>query len=149
MDPQLPPFHLFFSHSYAKSSGEPYRYLARRLFDVGNFWVRNLAYTVYSICLWYSSVLPSKCHNRAEQILTEFFIHSFIHQWLYSPLLVPGLFLNSVTFFTRTLGLLGRVISSPQGRCLHTGQHKHRINAGRHHAFERDSNLWSQRSSEW
>jgi hypothetical protein len=31
--------------------------------------------------------------------------------------------------FTQTVGLLGRVISPSQGRYLHTGQHKHRINA--------------------
>jgi hypothetical protein len=55
------------------------------------------------------------------------FIH-FIHEWLYSPLLGPGLFC-SVIFFTQTVGLLGRVISPSQGRYLHTGQHKHGINA--------------------
>jgi hypothetical protein len=52
----------------------------------------------------------------------------FIHQWLYSPLLGPGLF-SFVIFFTQTVGLLGRVISPSQGRYLHTGQHKHRVNA--------------------
>jgi hypothetical protein len=52
------------------------------------------------------------------------FIHSFIHQWLYSPLLGPGLFFSFVIFFTQTVGLLGRVISTSQGRYLHTGQHK-------------------------
>jgi hypothetical protein len=31
--------------------------------------------------------------------------------------------------FSQTVGLLGRVISPPQGRYLHSGQHKHRINA--------------------
>jgi hypothetical protein len=30
--------------------------------------------------------------------------------------------------FSQTVGLLGRVISSSQGRYLNTGQHKHRIN---------------------
>jgi hypothetical protein len=35
-------------------------------------------------------------------------IHSFIHQWLYSPLLGPGLFFSFVIFFTQTVGLLGR-----------------------------------------
>jgi hypothetical protein len=51
---------------------------------------------------------------------------SFIHQWLYSPLLGPGLFLSFVIFFTQTVGLLGRVISPSQDRYLNTGQHKHR-----------------------
>jgi hypothetical protein len=31
--------------------------------------------------------------------------------------------------FSQTVGLLGRVISPPEGRYLHTGQHKHRKNA--------------------
>jgi hypothetical protein len=56
-------------------------------------------------------------------------IISFIHQWLYSPLLGPGLFFSSVTFFTQTVGLLGRVINPSQGLYLHTEQHKYRINA--------------------
>jgi hypothetical protein len=46
------------------------------------------------------------------------------------PLLGPGLFFSSVIiFFIQTVGLLGRVISPSQGRYLHAGQHKHRINA--------------------
>jgi hypothetical protein len=38
-------------------------------------------------------------------------IHSFIHQWLYSPLLGPGLFFSFVIIFTQMAGFLGRVIS--------------------------------------
>jgi hypothetical protein len=34
--------------------------------------------------------------------------------------------------FSQPIGLLGRMISSSQGRDLHTGQHKHRINACTH-----------------
>jgi hypothetical protein len=34
--------------------------------------------------------------------------------------------------FSQTVGLLGRVMSPSQGRYLHTGQHKHRINAYTH-----------------
>jgi hypothetical protein len=33
------------------------------------------------------------------------------------------------SYFSQTVGLLGGVISSSQGRYIHTGQHKHRINA--------------------
>jgi hypothetical protein len=89
-------------------------------------------------------------------IVTVFRIHSFIHQWLYSPLVGPGLFIIFVILFTQTVkhtrslkvavqgpellahhsyihtqtvGLLGRVISPSQDRYVHTGQHKHRINA--------------------
>jgi hypothetical protein len=75
--------------------------------------------------------------------------HSFIHQWLYSALLVPGLFFSFVIIFTKSVGLLGRVISRSQGRYLHTGQHKHGINAHTDiQTFEWDSNPLSQRSSE-
>jgi hypothetical protein len=62
-------------------------------------------------------------------LIRSTFSHSFIHQWLYSPLLGPGLFFSFVIFFTQTIGLLGRVISPSQDRYLHTGQHKHRIKA--------------------
>jgi hypothetical protein len=57
------------------------------------------------------------------------FFHSFIHQWLYSPLLGPGLFFSFIIIFTQIVGLLGRVISPSQGLYLHTGQDKHRINS--------------------
>jgi hypothetical protein len=56
------------------------------------------------------------------------FTHSALHQWFYSPLLGPGLFLSFVIFFTLMVGFLWRVISPSQGRYLHIGQHKHRIN---------------------
>jgi hypothetical protein len=46
--------------------------------------------------------------------------------------------------FTQSVGLLGRGISPLQGRYLHTGQHKHRINAHRHPCFKWDSNPRSQ-----
>jgi hypothetical protein len=55
--------------------------------------------------------------------------HSFIHQWIYSALLGPGLFFSYIIFFTQSVELLGRVISPAQGRYLITGQQKHRINA--------------------
>jgi hypothetical protein len=55
-------------------------------------------------------------------------LHSF-HFKASAPLLGPGLFFSFVIIFTQTVGLLGRVISPSQGRYLHTGQHKHRINA--------------------
>jgi hypothetical protein len=54
---------------------------------------------------------------------------SFIHQWLYSPMLGPGLFFSFVISFTQMVGLLGGVISPSQGSYLHTGQHKHIIKA--------------------
>jgi hypothetical protein len=51
------------------------------------------------------------------------------HQWLYSPLLGPDFFFSFVILFTQTVGLLGRVISPLQSCYIHTGKHKHRINA--------------------
>jgi hypothetical protein len=53
--------------------------------------------------------------------------------------------------FSQMVGLLGRVISPSQGRYLHTGQHKHRINAypHKHPCFKWDSSPRSQRPSEW
>jgi hypothetical protein len=47
------------------------------------------------------------------------FIQSFIHQWLYSALLGPGLFFSFVIFFTQPVGLLQRMISPSQGCYLH------------------------------
>jgi hypothetical protein len=55
------------------------------------------------------------------------FIHSFIHQWLYNPLLGPGLFFSSVIIFTQSVWPVRWVISPSQGRYLDTGQHEHRI----------------------
>jgi hypothetical protein len=47
----------------------------------------------------------------------------------------------------QSVGLLGRGISPSQGRYLHTGQHKRRINAYRHPCLEWDSNPRFQRSN--
>jgi hypothetical protein len=75
--------------------------------------------------------------------------YSFIHRWLYSPLLGPGLFFSSVIYFTQTVGFLGRMISPSQGRHLHTGQHKHIMNAHTNiHIFEWNSNQRSKGSYE-
>jgi hypothetical protein len=61
--------------------------------------------------------------------------HSFIHSFIHSSMALQPLFigpwplLQFRDLFTQTVGLLGRVISSSQGRYLRTEQHKHRINA--------------------
>jgi hypothetical protein len=39
----------------------------------------------------------------------------FFFQWLYSPLLGPGLIFQFLNLFTQTVGLLGRVINPSQG----------------------------------
>jgi hypothetical protein len=46
----------------------------------------------------------------------------------YSPLLGPGLVFSFLIFFGQSVDFLGRVIIPTQGRYLHTGQNKHRIN---------------------
>jgi hypothetical protein len=51
--------------------------------------------------------------------------------------------------FTQSVGLLGWGISPLQGRYLHTGQHKHRINVHRQPCLKWDSNPWSQCLCEW
>jgi hypothetical protein len=56
-------------------------------------------------------------------------VHSYMYKWLYKLSLGPGLFFSFVIFFTQTVGLHGWVISPSQGSYLHTGQHKHRLNA--------------------
>jgi hypothetical protein len=60
---------------------------------------------------------------------TEIYIVTRATCRFYSPLLGLSLFVSSVIFLTQTVGFLRRVISPSQGRYLHTGRHKHRINA--------------------
>jgi hypothetical protein len=55
-----------------------------------------------------------------------------------------ALFHFSFLILRQSVGLLGREISPTQGRYLHTGQHKHRINADRHPCLQWDSNPQSQ-----
>jgi hypothetical protein len=66
----------------------------------------------FRLLLSYSALLLalSNIHNNKIKCYP-----SFIHQWFYSPLLGPGLF-SFVIFFTKTVGLLGRVISPSRGR---------------------------------
>jgi hypothetical protein len=54
-------------------------------------------------------------------------VHSFSNDS--TALFGPWPLLQFVVIFTQTVGLLGLLISPSQGRYLHTGQHKHRINA--------------------
>jgi hypothetical protein len=56
----------------------------------------------------------------------------FFFQWLFQPIQGPGLFFSSVIIFSQTVGHLEQVISPSQGCYLHTGQHKHRIDAYTH-----------------
>jgi hypothetical protein len=51
-----------------------------------------------------------------------------IHNCIYLPMALQP-FLGPWPLLTPSVGLLGRGISPSEGRFLHTGQHKHRINA--------------------
>jgi hypothetical protein len=79
--------------------------------------------------LHYYWCLSSSCYaasiNRLLNI--QAYCLLFIHQWLYIPLLGPGLFFSFVIFFTQSVGLLRQGISPSEGRCLHTGQHKQNV----------------------
>jgi hypothetical protein len=77
-------------------------------------------------CVYYGKY---KLSFNVNIIINICIFNLFIHQWLYSPLLGLGLFFRLVIYFTHKVGLYGQVISPSQGRYLHTGQHKHRINA--------------------
>jgi hypothetical protein len=63
----------------------------------------------------------------------------------------PGLLFGFVIFLTQPVELLGGVVRHSQGRCLHTGQHKHRINAHRHPCFQwirtHDPRVWASEDS--
>jgi hypothetical protein len=78
---------------------------------------------------WGTDISWSTKGNILRTVNLYYYVHSFIHQWLYSPFVGPGLFFSFVIFFTQRVGLLGRIISTSQGLYLYTGQHKHRINA--------------------
>jgi hypothetical protein len=70
------------------------------------------------------------------------FIHSFIKGSI-APSLGPWplfQFRNPIHTQTQSVGLLRRRISLPQGRYLHTRQHKHRISSQRHPCLEWGSN---------
>jgi hypothetical protein len=64
----------------------------------------------------------------------------------YAALVDLGRFFSSL-IHAQSVGFLGRGISPSQGRYLHTGQHKHRINVHRHPYLDGNSNPRSQCSS--
>jgi hypothetical protein len=64
------------------------------------------------------------------------------------PFVGPWRLFQFLNLFGQMVGLLRQAISQPQGRYLHTEQHKHRINARRHQCIQWDSNPRSQSSTE-
>jgi hypothetical protein len=80
-----------------------------------------------------------------------YYYYYYYHYYYYygSTALCCALTAFSVSWsYIQSAGLLRQEISPTQGRYLHTGEHKHRINAHRHPCLEWDSNPRSQRSSE-
>jgi hypothetical protein len=92
---------------------------------------RNPTLSFHFIKIW--SIIRRKA---TDTILMA--IQSFVGPW---PLL------QSLYLFAQSVGLLVQGISPSQGRYLHRGQHKHRINAHRHPCLKWDSNPRSQCSS--
>jgi hypothetical protein len=52
--------------------------------------------------------------------------------WLYTTTPSYAFMAGNFTFYTKSVGLLGRGISPSQGLYLHAEQHKHRINEDIH-----------------
>jgi hypothetical protein len=69
-----------------------------------------------------SSWSKSKLNKQVESQI------SFIHEWLSSPLLGPGLFFSFIIFFTQTLVLLGRASARRKASTYtqnNTNTHRH------------------------
>jgi hypothetical protein len=103
-----------------------------------NFKVFRLKFCMYFLMCW------TRHLNSAS-----WFDHSFIHQWLYSLLLGPGLFFSFVIFFY-TDGRTPWTSDQPVARPLpkHRTKQTQNKRTHRHPCLEWDSNPWSQRSSE-
>jgi hypothetical protein len=119
-------------------------FLFKTKFCKQNLWERRTGWKYRKLPLrdWYSPTSVVKLSLTLKLYQT---IHSFINS---SAALCWAVAAFSVSYsYTQTVGHLGRGISPSQGRYLHTGQHKHRINADRHPRLEWDSNPQSQCSN--
>jgi hypothetical protein len=90
---------------------------------------------VYSTHAFQVIILKLKGLKNMVTIYLSMALQTFVGPWVLFQ------FLN---LFTKSVGLLGREMSPSQGRYLHTGQHKQRINAHRHPWLKWDSNRTSQ-----
>jgi hypothetical protein len=97
------------------------------------------AFLTTIVSYWFTN-FSSFCFANPDLLLL------FLLLLLYSPFGPWPLF--SFLMYTQSVGLLRRMISSPQVRYLHIRQYKKRINAHRRSCLEWDSNPRSQRSSE-
>jgi hypothetical protein len=100
--------------------------------------------TVTGCCSNYSYENCLKLRNPTGVILIckYFFFYLSISMAL-QPFVGPWPLFSVSGTFTQSVGPLGREISPSQGRYLHIGQHKQRINANRHLCPMWDSNPWS------
>jgi hypothetical protein len=113
-----------------------------------NLTIRSLRSSSSRIQQYITSVVEEVLLNNLRHSHMDFSLISrsctgLVYLRFYGPLLGRGCFF-SFLIVTQSVGLLGRGISPSQGSYLHTGQHKHRINANRHPCLEWDSNPRSQ-----
>jgi hypothetical protein len=74
-------------------------------------------------------IYRKECRRKRSRPNLRFF---FSLQRLFQPIQGPWPLIQFRNHFSRTVGLLGRVINPSQGLYLNTGQHKHRIYAYTH-----------------
>jgi hypothetical protein len=107
-------------------------------------WIRHTLYTLGNLSIYLLSSYLSVCLSLSIQpsvhpsINLSMALQSFVWPWA----------LFQFLDLLQSVGSLGRVISPSQGRDLHTGQHKLRINAHRHPCLKWDSIPRSQCSSD-
>jgi hypothetical protein len=103
-----------------------------------------------SVCLSLPTYLPNYPPTRPFTHSTTYlptYLPTYLSMAL-QPFVGPWPLFQFLDLFTQSVGLLGRGISLSQGHYLHTGQHKHNINAHRHPCLKWDSNTQSQCLSE-
>jgi hypothetical protein len=88
-------------------------------------WYYNKTQPHPSVCMF------TRNPTRPDLLNFSVFMHVCLSMAL-QPFVGRSRLLQFGNLFTQTVGLLGRVISPSKGPYLHTGQHKHRINAHRH-----------------
>jgi hypothetical protein len=93
--------------------------------------LQSLPSPLFSGCRW---LFPREYPEDKSRMLRQAVFLVFFFLRLYSPC-GPWPLLQFPNLYTQLVGPLGRGISTPQSRCLHTEQHKHRINATDIHAL--------------
>jgi hypothetical protein len=101
----------------------------------------RLRVTFYSFTIYFVTLAISL--TTEIRIVERFYLSTAL-----KPFIWPWPLFQFLDLFTQSVGPLGRRISPSQGRYLHTGQYKYRINAHRHPCLKWDSTPRSQRSNE-